>query len=175
MVGVSWHSGCPVPIRKLRLVQVSFHRFDRTNSTGRLVVHWRYAHDLVTVMYKLYRAGFPIRRMRLIDSYGGSDRRSMRADNTSAFNCRYVAGTTRWSMHAYGQAIDINPVENPYVSGSHVSPASGAPYADRSLHKRGMIHGGDVVVRAFGSIGWGWGGYWSGGTRDYQHFSSTGS
>ena len=174
MVGTSWHRGCPVPLRKLRLVKVTFHRFDRTNSQGRLVVHWRYSHDIVTVMHKLYRARFPIRRMRLIDSYDGSDRRSMSQDNTSAFNCRFVAGTSRWSMHAYGLAIDINPVENPYVSGSHVSPAKGAVYADRSLHRRGMIHARDVVVRAFRSIGWRWGGSWAGSTKDYQHFSSSG-
>jgi hypothetical protein len=174
MVGTSWHHGCPVPPRKLRLVTVTFHRFDGTTSQGRLVVHWRYGHDVVTVMRKLYWANFPIRRMRLIDSYGGSGRRSMAADNTSAFNCRFVAGTSRWSMHAYGLAIDINPVENPYVSGSHVSPAKGALYADRSLHRRGMIHAGRFVVRTFRSIGWGWGGSWAGSTRDYQHFSSNG-
>jgi poly-gamma-glutamate synthesis protein (capsule biosynthesis protein) len=99
----------------------------------------------------------------------------MEADNTSAFNCRFVAGTQRWSMHAYGRAIDINPVENPYVSGSHVSPPAGAPFADRSRDAAGMIHAGDAVVRAFKRrAGWKWGGSWPGGTRDYQHFSSNG-
>ena len=83
-------------------------------------------------MRVLYRRKYPIRRMRLIDAYGSDDRRSMAADNTSAFNCRFVAGTTRWSMHAYGTAIDLNPIENPYVAGSHVSPPAGRPYADRS-------------------------------------------
>jgi D-alanyl-D-alanine carboxypeptidase len=173
MIGSSWHRGCPVPIRKLRLVGVSIHRFDGTVSRRRLVIHRRQAHNIVTVMHKLWRADYPIRRMRLIDAYDANDRRSMRADNTSAFNCRYVSGTNRWSMHAYGLAIDINPVENPYVSGSYVSPAKGATYADRP-YKRGVIHAGDKVVRAFASVGWGWGGYWS-GAQDYQHFSSNGS
>jgi len=173
MVGSSWHSGCPVPIRKLRLVGVSIHRFDGTVSRRRLIIHRREAHNIVTVMHKLWRQDYPIRRMRLIDAYGAKDRRSMRADNTSAFNCRYVSGTTRWSMHAYGLAIDLNPVENPYVSGSYVSPAKGAKYADRCCH-RAIIHPGDKVVRAFASIGWGWGGSWS-GAKDYQHFSSNGS
>jgi hypothetical protein len=174
MVGSSWHRGCPVPIRKLRLVRVSIHEFDGSVSRGRMVIHWREARNVVTVMRKLWRADYPIRRMKLVDAYGADDDRSMAADNTSAFNCRFVAGTTRWSMHAYGKAIDLNPVENPYVSGGHVSPSSGAKYADRCCHPA-IIHAGDVVVRAFASVGWGWGGSWSGGTRDYQHFSTTGS
>jgi hypothetical protein len=112
--------------------------------------------------------------MRLVDRYGGNDNRSMRADNTSAFNCRRVAGTTRWSEHAYGRAIDINPVENPYVrSDGSVSPRRGRPYADRSRHARGMIHARDATVRAFHRVGWGWGGYWR-SSKDYQHFSASG-
>ena len=175
IVGSSWRSGCPVPLRKLRLVQVTIHRFDGTKSRGRMIIHRRAAHDVVTVMHKLYRARYPIRRMRLVDAYGADDDRSMAADNTSAFNCRFVAGTSSWSMHARGLAIDLNPVENPYVSGSHVSPAKGEEYADRTQHRRGMVHAGDEVVRAFASIGWGWGGSWTGSTRDYQHFSANGS
>jgi hypothetical protein len=173
MVGSSWHRGCPVPIRRLRVVRVSFHKFDGSPGWGRMVVHWRVAHDVVTVMRKLWRADYPIRRMRLVDAYGADDDRSMAADNTSAFNCRVVAGTTRWSMHAYGKAIDLDPVENPYVSGSHVSPSNGTKYADRCCHPA-IIHAGDAVVRAFASVGWGWGGSWS-GAKDYQHFSTTGS
>ena len=113
--------------------------------------------------------------MRLIDAYGGDDRRSMRADNTSAFNCRDVAGRPGvWSQHAYGRAIDINPVENPYVSpDGSVSPRKGRRFADRSRDGRGMIHRGDTAVRAFRRQGWEWGGAWS-GAKDYQHFSSNG-
>src|ERR671924_667618 len=115
------------------------------------------ARAIRRVFEKLFYAGFPIRRMRLIDAYGASDDRSMDANNTSAFNCRFVAGTTRWSMHAYGKAIDINPVQNPYVSGNHVSPDAGERYVDRSLDAKGMIHAGDRVVRAFARAGWEWG------------------
>jgi hypothetical protein len=174
MTGVSWHRGCPVPLRELRVIHMTFWGFDRTAHTGELVVHRRWADDLVHVFRRIYRARFPIRRMRAIERYDGDDHRSMRADNTSAFNCRYVAGTTRWSQHAYGRAIDLNPVENPYVSGRHVSPRAGRRFADRSLHRRGMVHRGDVVWRAFHRLGWGWGGSWS-GARDYQHFSATGT
>ena len=94
----------------------------------------------------------------------------MAADNTSGFNCRVVGGTSRWSQHAYGQAIDVNPVENPYVQGSHVSPPAGRAYVDRSRFRRGMAVEGGVLVRAFASVGWGWGA----GFGDYQHFSTTG-
>ena len=173
MVGSSWHPGCPVAIHDLRLLRLDYWGFDRTVHRGRLIVHRRQARDVRRVFAKLFYLQFPIRRMRLIDAYGGSDHRSMEANNTSAFNCRFVAGTTTWSMHAYGKAIDINPVRNPYVSGSHVSPAVGARYADRSLDAKGMIHDGDAVVRAFAAEGWGWGGNWA-SPKDYQHFSANG-
>jgi hypothetical protein len=174
MTGVSWHRGCPVPLRALRVLHVTIWGFDRDAHRGELIVHRRWAEDLAHVLRRIYHARFPVRRMRPVDRYGGDDRRSMRADNTSAFNCRFVAGTTRWSQHAYGSAIDINPVENPYVSGDRVSPRAGRPFADRSLRRRGMIHRGDLVRRAFHRIGWGWGGSWS-GAKDYQHFSATGT
>jgi hypothetical protein len=173
--GSSWRPGCPVGLGKLRLVTVTHIGFDGDTHRGRLVVHRGHDREVIRVMKRLYRLRFPIRRMELIDRYGADDRRSMRADNTSAFNCRVVAGTDRWSMHAYGKAIDINPVENPYVSGSHVSPPAGAPYADRSRDAKGMIHAGDEVVEAFRErAGWRWAGAWTGATRDYQHFSASG-
>lgn len=175
MKGKSWHKGCPVPIRRLRLIEVSYHGFDKQRHMGRLVAHRDAAGALVGALRSMYRRGFKIRRMYLVDRYEGNDRRSMRADNTSAFNCRTVAGTDRWSEHAYGRAIDINPVENPYVaSDGSVSPRKGAEYADRSPRRKGMIASGGATVRAFERRGWGWGGYWS-SSKDYQHFSASGS
>ena len=175
MTGVSWRKGCPVPIRDLRLIRVSFHGFDGERHVGKLVAHKDATDALVTVFGNMWRHDFKIRRMHLVDRYGADDQRSMRADNTSAFNCRTVAGTNRWSEHAYGRAIDINPVENPYVgSDGSVSPRNGEPYVDRSQHKKGMIHAGDTTVRAFERQGWGWGGYWN-SSKDYQHFSASGS
>ena len=173
MVGSSWHRGCPIPIRSLRLVQVTYRGFDGRPQHGRLAVHRRWADEILVVFRRLYREGFPIRRVRLVDRFDADDRESMRHDNTSAFNCRYVAGTTTWSQHAFGRAIDINPVENPYVDGSHVSPRRGRRYLDRSDVRPGMIVRGDVVLRVFRRIGWGWGGDWS-SAKDYQHFSSNG-
>ena len=173
MTGRSWHRGCPVALRDLRLVRLTYWGFDREAHPGRLVVHRSWADEMVIVFRRIYRARFPIRRVRLVDRYGADDQSSMRHDNTSAFNCRYVAGTTTWSQHAYGRAIDINPVENPYVDGSYVSPPNGGMYADRSRERRGMIVKGDVVWRAFRRIGWEWGGAWS-SIQDYQHFSANG-
>ncbi len=172
MSGVSWRPGCPVGFSDLRLLTVSHWGFDRRPRRGRLVVHREEARPILAAMRKLYRLRFPIRRMRLVDAYGADDRRSMAADNTSAFNCRFVAGTTTWSEHAYGRAIDLNPIENPYVTDSgYVSPPAGARFADRSPHRRGMV--GGRAVRAFAEVGWGWGGNWP-GPRDFQHFSASG-
>jgi len=174
MSGVSWRPGCPVGFGDLRLLRVSHWGFDGEIRGGRLVVHRDQAAAMLRVMRRLYRLRFPIRRMRLVDAYGGDDRRSMAADNTSAFNCRTVAGTTRWSEHAYGRALDLNPVENPYVTASgYVSPPAGARFARRSRHAKGMVRRGGPVVAAFAAAGWEWGGNWS-WPRDYQHFSATG-
>jgi len=108
IVGSSWHRGCPVALSKLRLVEVTYRGFDHDRHRGRLVVHRTQSEAIMDVMRRLYRIDYPIRRMELVDRYGADDHRSMAADNTSAFNCRFVAGTNRWSMHAYGRAIDIN-------------------------------------------------------------------
>jgi hypothetical protein len=173
MTGVSWRPGCPVHLRDLRLLRLAHWGFDGRRRTGRLVVHRDVARDLVAVFRRLYDARFPIRRMVPVDRYGASDFRSIEADNTSAFNCRFVEGTTRWSEHAYGRAIDLNPIENPYVSGGRTSHRASVPYLDRSRRRPGMAVEGGIVVRAFDAIGWGWGGRWP-GVKDYQHFSRSG-
>jgi hypothetical protein len=122
----------------------------------------------------LFAAKFPIRRMRLVDDYGGSDYASIAADNTSAFNCRNVTGGSGWSMHAYGLAVDINPIENPYVyANGTTGHGASKPYLDRSNVREGMAVRRGTLVRAFDAIGWGWGGRWPGPT-DYQHFSANG-
>jgi len=175
MTGVSWRPGCPVGLADLRLLKVRHWGFDGRVHRGRLVVHEDSARDMVRVLRRLFRHRFPIREMRLVDAYGADDRRSMAADNTSAFNCRYVSGTSRWSEHAYGRAIDLNPVENPYTDGAgYFSPPAGARFGDRSQRAKGLVHRGGNVVRAFAAIGWEWGGDWS-WPKDYQHFSLTGS
>jgi len=171
----SWHAGCPVAPGQLRRLRLSYWGFDGRAHTGALVVNVRAVSPLTRVFSRLYAARFPIRRMRPIDAYGGSDERSLEADNTAAFNCRYAvaSGPKRWSVHAYGLAIDVNPVENPYLEGGRVHPRAGRAYLDRARYRRGMAVRGGLLVDAFASVGWAWGGRWT-SSPDYQHFSSTG-
>jgi D-alanyl-D-alanine carboxypeptidase len=118
----------------------------------------------------------PASRNQPVDAFHGSDERSMAADNTSGFNCRYAdaPGPPQWSMHAYGLAIDVNTVQNPYLEhGLPAQPPAGTAYADRSDIRPGMAYPGGVPVAAFSSVGWGWGGYWA-SSSDYQHFSVNG-
>jgi hypothetical protein len=174
MTGRSWHRGCPVALDDLRLVRALHWGFDARVHTGRLVVAADVARPVLDVLRRLYAARFPIRRMVPVEAYGASDFRSIEADNTSAFNCRYVEGTTRWSEHSYGRAIDLNPIENPYVTAAGTTAhRASRPYLRRAPYRPGMAVEGGVAVRAFEAAGWGWGGRWS-GDRDYQHFSASG-
>lgn len=174
MTGVSWHPGCPVGLSDLRLITLTHRGFDGRDHNGRLIANRDAATALVAVFRRLYAARFPIRRMEPVDRYGGDDYRSIEADNTSSFNCRNATGSTRWSNHAYGRAIDVNPIENPYVSGGTTSHPASRPYLDRARHGRGTAYEGGALVEAFRSVGWGWGGTWSGSVQDYQHFSVNG-
>jgi hypothetical protein len=171
----SWHPGCPVGPAQLRRLRLAYWGFDGRPHTGAVVANADAVADLVHVFARLYAARFPIRRLRPIDAYGGKDERSLAADNTAAFNCRYVIGPgpKRWSVHASGEAIDVNPVENPYLERGRVHPRAGRGYLDRSRRRPGMAVPGGVLVRAFAAVGWKWGGRWV-GSPDYQHFSSTG-
>jgi hypothetical protein len=171
----SWHRGCPVGPSQLRRVRLRYMGFDRKPHDGQLVVNAKVVRDVVVVFRTLYGARFPIRQMLPIDAFHGSDDRSAAADNTSGFNCRraVAAGPTSWSMHAYGEAIDVNDVENPYFVGTRVIPPAGKAYRDRGDVRPGMAVEGGVLVRAFARVGWGWGGRWA-GSPDYQHFSSNG-
>jgi hypothetical protein len=170
----SYRAGCPVGPSDLRLLRLRYWGFDDEAHTGELVVHRTVVRDARFVFHRLYDARFPIRRMRTIEAYGGSDDRSMAADNTSGFNCRnaVATGPPHWSMHAYGKAIDVNTVENPYVLGGLVRPRAGARYLDRTNVRPGMAVPGGVLVESFAAVGWKWGGRWS--SPDYQHFSVNG-
>jgi hypothetical protein len=178
--GGFWEKGCPVGLSGLRLLTVSHWGFDGRAHTGQLVVNRTAARPLARVFGQLYGLHFPIQHMRLADVYGPKSGRPRDGDISGSFECRQAVpspcaggrGTGSWSMHAYGLAVDLNPVENPYVGcGQSRDPAS-KPYFDRSRHRRGMVT--RRVINAFRSIGWSWGGAWSGDTKDYMHFSSTG-
>ncbi|WP_210648992.1 CapA family protein [Nocardioides sp. SYSU D00065] len=177
MRGTSHRPGCPVPLADLRHLTMTHRSFDGVARTGEMVVHRRFAREVTEVFGRLYDAGWPIARMRLVDDYGGDDDASMAANNTSGFNCRRVAGQPNWSDHAYGAAIDLNPLQNPYVRPGSVVPPAGRRYAriDRSRSApvpTGAIRDGDLPVAAFARIGWQWGGHWS-STKDYQHVAAS--
>jgi hypothetical protein len=172
----SHRPGCPVPLRDLRYLRMTYRDFDGRARTGEMVVHRRWASGVTRTFGRLYDAGWPIARMRLVDDYGGDDDRSMAADNTSGYNCRPVAGQTQWSQHAYGAAIDLNPVENPYVRAGSVDPPAGRRFArvDRTSTAGtapGVIKADDVVVSAFARMGWEWGGDWV-RSQDFQHVAA---
>ena len=168
----SWRPGCPVGLSDLRRVTLTHWGFDGQPRPGEIVVHRDQADRILGVFAAVFEAHFPLEQVRLIDEFGGDDNRSMAANNTSGFNCRYVAGTRRWSQHAYGRAIDVNPVQNPYVRGSEVSPPEGRPYVRRDRNVPGLITADGPVVAAFSRARWLWGGRWA--SPDYQHFSSSG-
>jgi hypothetical protein len=170
----SWREGCPVHYRDLRLITLSYWGFDNKPHTGELVVRKTVTDDIVQVFGKLYDWRWPIRQMKLVDAFKADDFDSIEADNTSAFNCRRATGSGNWSNHAYGEAIDINPRENPYVTaGGDTAHKNAEKYTERPTKGKGVINPGDRVVRAFQQVGWEWGGDWA-GTKDYQHFSKGG-
>jgi hypothetical protein len=174
-LGSSWRPGCPVGPDQLRSVRLAFWGFDGRAHTGSLVVHATVTDAVTRVFRSLFEGRFPIRRMDPVDAFDGSDPASMAADNTSAFNCRnaVTTGPPSWSVHAYGKAIDVNPVENPYLEGGGVQPPAGSGYIDRADVRPGMAAPAGPLVTAFVAAGWQWGGRWS-SSPDYQHFSSTG-
>jgi D-alanyl-D-alanine carboxypeptidase len=174
----SHRPGCPLSWTDLRHLRIAFVGFDGETHVGEMVVHRDHAQDVAEVFEQLYEVRWPIRRMRLVDDYAGDDDRSMAANNTSGYNCRRVAGGDSWSAHAYGSAIDVNPLQNPYVTSTSIAPPAGRRFAgvDRAPTAPvplGVIREADAVVRAFADIGWEWGGDWA-NAKDYQHFSATG-
>lgn len=158
----------------LRLITATHWNYSGQVASGELIVHADHAEDVVQVLSRLFDAQFPIERMELVDNFQGDDNLSMEANNTSAFNCREIASSPgRWSQHAFGAAIDINPVANPYLRGDMVLPPAGVNAIDRSVQVQGGVYAGDVVTQAFAEIGWGWGGEWN-TVKDWQHFSASG-
>jgi hypothetical protein len=171
--GVSWKVGSPVALEHLAYVKVLYWGFDDETHEGELVVHGVVAEEIAEIFQVLYEAKFPIEKIRLVDEYGGNDDLSMEDNNTSAFNFREVADSKGvLSKHSYGIAIDINPIQNPYVTGGKVSPEMGKDYIDRTVVQKGMIVKDDVCYKAFTDRGWAWGGEWK-SLKDYQHFQKS--
>ncbi|HEY8457692.1 MAG TPA: M15 family metallopeptidase [Actinopolymorphaceae bacterium] len=172
-VRYTYRSGCPVKPSALRLVRVPFKNFSGDHQYGKVVVRSSVTRDIIAVFRAAHRAGFPLRRVRPQDAYKGSDVASMEADNTSAFNCRKVTGNPyRLSQHSWGNAIDFNPRENPYVTASRVYPSGSRTYLNRRNVRKGMLVRGGAVEATMRRLGWLWGARWL--HPDYQHFSENG-
>ena len=177
--GGFWKKGCPVPLSDLRLLTVTHYGFrGKVRTDGQIVLNKKAAVPVRDAFRRLYGLHFPIRHMRFSDAYGpGPGPKS--GDVTASFECRKAVPSpcspgkkTGWSNHAYGLAIDINPVENPYVGCGQSRDPLAQKYRDRSRHRPGMIT--RKAVAAFRSSGWLWGGSWTGDTKDYMHFSVNG-
>lgn len=161
-VPYTYRSGCPVGPSYLRVIEMNYWGFDHRVHRGRMVAARWAVPDLSAVFRRAFRARFPIHRMRPVDVYHGSDIRAMAHDDTSAFNCRKVTGDPyRMSRHSWGDAVDINTFENPYVTGTRVYPAGSQGYLRRSPHRRGMIGATGVMASALRAAGWPWGARWS--------------
>jgi D-alanyl-D-alanine carboxypeptidase len=178
LIGRNWTPDCPVAIDDLRVVRVSSWSLRGGVGTGPLVLHERVARDVLWVFQRLFRARFRIQDIELAakdrpitrKDYWNKSRRSV----TASFNCRPATDSTTLSQHSYGWAIDINPLQNPYVrSDGSTLRRIAQEFKDRSQQRMGMIRDGDVVVRSFAAIGWQWGGHWH-TLKDYMHFSLTG-
>jgi hypothetical protein len=169
----TWRPGCPVAATRLSWVRLTFWGFDHRRHTGELLVASRVATDVVAVFRTLYADRFPIEQMHITTKAEQRAAPTGDGNDTGAFNCRPAVGQTRFSEHAYGLAIDLDPFQNPYHRGALVLPELASAYLDRQHLRPGMIEPGSPVVRAFARIGWGWGGAWH-HSRDYEHFSANG-
>ena len=174
--GNSWRKGCPVSLKDLRYLQLTHIDFNGKDKSGELIVHKEVADEVTKIFKNLYKIGYPVRKMKLVSDYKGNDWQSIEADNTSAFNCRSATGSKNWSKHSYGKAIDINPIENPYIARSgRISHKASLKYRKR-VHKnstyvdKAVLLKNDKATHIFKKYGWIWGGDWS-GVKDYQHFS----
>ncbi|WP_238993202.1 M15 family metallopeptidase [Nocardioides caldifontis] len=170
---LAWSPGCPVPLDELRELRLSFVGFDGERHTGQMVVNASVADDVVEVFRTLHDARFPIEEMRLVTQADLDAPPTGDGNNTAAYACRPSVGTTSWSAHAYGLAVDLNPFNNPYTKGDLVLPELASAYTDRSWRRPGMIHPDGVVVRAFEQVGWTWGGTFR-SVSDLHHFSADG-
>ena len=181
-LGLSWRPSCPVGPDQLRLLRMSYWGFDGRGHTGEMVVNVRIARKVVDAFRSMWNEQFPINRMDTaekfttpadFDASGTYIEKSPGPDtvnDTYGFFCRPTTGASGFSQHAYGLALDINPVQNPYVSGPKVVPTNGAPYLVRDPVRPGMNVAGSVSVLALAAQGLKWGGRWR-SLKDYMHFS----
>ena len=173
MTNVTWKAGCPVLMTDLQAVHFTHWQLDGSIRWGEVIVARKVAAGVQEIFAQLYAIGYPITSAKPMLYFNGKDDESMAANNTSAFNCRRVKGSKRYSQHSTGEAIDLNPLWNPWVKGTRVDPPTAREFANRELDHPGLIKPNDQIVSLFSEHGWKWGGYWR-TTKDYQHFSTSG-
>lgn len=167
--GVTFKENTPFAHSFLAYLTITHVDFEGKDRVGHMIVAEEIADEVLDIFQEIYESAFPIYSIQLIDYFDADDYLSLAANNSSSFNFRYIAGTNVISRHGFGMAIDINPIQNPYIRGNNVLPEAGREYLDRSDIRPGMIVNGDAVYQAFKSRGWTWGGDWT-LPIDYHHF-----
>lgn len=173
-MGETYKTGCPVALADLRYLTLVFRGFDGRAHTGELVVRATAVARFVAAFRRLFALGFPLEEMRLPGTRDMTERPTGDGNDTAAFVCRPARGQTRFSAHAYGLAVDVNPFQNPYVKGDLVLPELASAYRDRTWERPGMFLRGSAAVHAFTDNGFTWGGSFS-RPKDYQHMTLTGT
>ena len=167
--GISYSEDCIISLDDLRYLRVLHIGFDGETHIGELICNRELSEDFLEIFSKLYKYKYPIEKMLLVDEYKGDDEASMEDNNTSCFNFRHVPGSDHLSQHAYGRAIDINPLYNPYVTSEGFTPYNAEEYLDRSKDFPYKIYSDDYCYELFTDYGFTWGGNWN-SVKDYQHF-----
>lgn len=173
MKGKTYKDDCTVPLSELRHVKVLYKNKELQTLNGEIVCNKHIADDVAEIFYELYKANYPIERIRLMDDYNADDEKAMRDNNTSSFNFRFISHSTKVSKHGLGLAVDLNTLYNPFVltvdGKLHVEPATALKYVDRSKNFDYKIDENDLAYKLFTKHGFEWGGHWK-TRKDYQHF-----
>lgn len=173
MKGKTYKDDCTVPLSELRHVKVLYKNKELQTLKGEIVCNKHIADDVAEIFYELYKANYPIERIRLMDDYNADDETAMRDNNTSSFNFRFISHSTKVSKHGLGLAVDLNTLYNPFVltvdGKLHVEPATALKYVDRSKNFDYKIDENDLAYKLFTQRGFEWGGHWK-TRKDYQHF-----
>lgn len=158
-----------ITFEELRYLTIPYYDYNGHTQTGEMVCNKVIAKDLLKIFRALFSAHYQIYSIKLIDEFDASDETSMQANNTSCFNYRVVFGTNELSTHAYGMAVDINPLQNPCVRNQQVQPKNARNYVERTEYFKHKIDDEDFCYQVFTSFGFKWGGNWK-SVKDYQHF-----
>lgn len=173
MKGKTYKDDCTVPLSELRHVKVLYKNKELLTLKGEIVCNKHIADDVAEIFYELYKANYPIERIRLMDDYNADDETAMRDNNTSSFNFRFISHSKKVSKHGLGLAVDLNTLYNPFVltvdGKLHVEPATALKYVDRSKIFDYKIDENDLAYKLFTKHGFEWGGHWK-TRKDYQHF-----